>query len=138
MLPVISASLSSTNGLGTPTVLVVEDEPLIRLFVTEVLQDGGCHVLEAGTVAQAKRCLANTKVDLVFSDVNMPGGEDGFALEKWVRRNYPDMKMLLTSGGAHAAEATRNLREPMLPKPYSCETFVRRIQDILHSKVTAG
>jgi CheY-like chemotaxis protein len=63
------------------TILVVEDEVLIRLPLAEYLRDCGYSVFEASNVAEAKAVLdADTPVDLVFSDVNMPGNENGFAL----------------------------------------------------------
>lgn len=61
-----------TGGL-VRSILVVEDEEPIRIFLTEFLQDLGYHVLEAGDVAQARRVLRDVHVDLVFSDINMPG-----------------------------------------------------------------
>jgi CheY-like chemotaxis protein len=121
-------SISTFTGNLVRTILVVEDEELIRMFLTEFLQDCGYIVLEADNVAQAKRVLTDKHVDLVFSDVNMPGNETGFDLEKWVRRHYPETKILLTSGLPHGPESTMALLEPLLPKPYTCAAALRRIQ----------
>ncbi len=125
---------SRYTGSLVRTILVVEDEELIRMFLTEFLQDSGYHVFEAETVAQAKRILLDQNVDLVFSDVNMPGQETGFDLEKWVRLHYPDTKVLLTSGYPHGPESTMALLEPLLPKPYTCATALRRIQALSEGK----
>ena len=128
------ASVSTFTGNLVRTILVVEDEDLIRMFLTEFLQDCGYNVLEAENVARAKDVLTDQPVDLVFSDVNMPGNETGFDLEKWVRRHYPDTKVLLTSGYPHCPESTMALMEPLLPKPYTCAAALRRFQALSQAR----
>lgn len=123
-----------TGGL-VRSILVVEDEEPIRIFLTEFLQDLGYHVLEAGDVAQARRVLRDVHVDLVFSDINMPGTETGFDLERWLRKHCPDIKVLLTSGFPHSEESTRGLQEPLLAKPYSCSTVMKCIERVLAKPV---
>ena len=88
-------------------------------------------MVEAGTVAEAKEVLLRGCVDLVFSDINMPNRETGFALEKWVRRQFPEIKVLLTSGSPQAAEDTRDLLEPLIPKPYKLSMLEGRIERLL-------
>lgn len=113
------------------TILLVEDEEPIRLFLTEFFQDCGCQTLEAATVAQAKRALADAEVDVVFSDVNMPGGETGFDLEKWVRSHYPGTKVLLTSGFPQEPKDIKGLCETLIPKPYTGAAVLQRIRGLL-------
>jgi CheY-like chemotaxis protein len=114
------------------TILVVEDEGLIRISVAEYLQECGYRVFEAGNVAEAKTLLnGETHVDLVFSDVNMPGEETGFDLAKWLRLYRPQTKVILTSGSPHSPEKTKYLHEPLMPKPYLYASILRRIQSIL-------
>ena len=110
------------------TVLVVEDEVPIRLFLAELLRDSGYVVLEAGDVAQAKRLLMLVAVDAVFSDVNMPGTETGFDLEKWVRVHYPHVKIALTSGYPQCPNDTAGLQQPLIMKPYSCAAVLACLQ----------
>jgi DNA-binding NtrC family response regulator len=129
-LAYIDASTSAFTGNLARTILVVEDEEGIRLCVAEFLQDCGHHVLEAEDTAQAKDVLLTQSVDLVFSDINMPRGETGFVLEKWVRRHYPNTKVLLTSGFPQLTADTRDLGEPLIPKPYSFSTVLERIQNL--------
>ena len=131
MLSVTHESLSGFMGQYTRTILVVEDEVLIRLFLTDLLLDCGYNVLEAGNVAEAKDLLVDRQVDLVFSDVNMPGTETGFDLAKWVYRHHPGTKVLLTSGFPHNAAATGDLREPLIPKPYRSSAVLQRIETLL-------
>ncbi len=110
---------------------MVEDEEPIRACTAEFLLDWGYAVVEAANVAEAKTLLHERLVHVVFSDVNMPGGENGFGLEKWVRGHYPDTKVLLTSGYPHVIGDTRDLLEPLIPKPYSLSLVRRRIAGLL-------
>jgi CheY-like chemotaxis protein len=117
-----------------PTILVVEDEVITRLVISDYLRECGYKVFEAGSVDEAKSVLlAGTPVELVFSDVQMPGKEDGFALARWIRQHRPGIRVLLTSGISGAAERARDLCEdgPLLAKPYEPATAVQRIQSLL-------
>jgi DNA-binding NtrC family response regulator len=138
MLSNISESISGSTGNFIRTILVVDDEEMIRIFLTEYLQDYGYYVLEAANVAEAKDVLVHKAVDVVFSDINMPGSETGFALEKWVHRHYPDTKVLLTSGYPHAAENTKDLLEPLIPKPYTISSVVDRIESLFGLKTACA
>lgn len=117
-----------------PTVLVVEDEVLIRMAIADYLRACGYHVLEANDAAEAKRVLdATAPIDVVFSDVQMPGAADGFALARWVRAHHPQVRVILTSGLPGAADKAADLCHdgPLVGKPYQPETVLRRIQDLL-------
>ena len=76
-----------------PAILIVEDDALIRLTLSDHLQDQGFKVLEAATGDEALGVIAapEFKVDLIFTDVMMPGVTDGFALAKWMNENHPDI-----------------------------------------------
>jgi CheY-like chemotaxis protein len=125
-----AVSLSGRSGHALRTILVVEDEEAIRACTSEFLRECGYLVIEAGDVAESKDMLLNWHVDLVFSDINMPNRESGFALEKWIRHEYPAVKVLLTSGHPQEPCDTRGLREPMLSKPYSYTVLLRRIDAV--------
>jgi CheY-like chemotaxis protein len=126
-----AGSLSDcVTGLAR-TILVVDDEEHIRMCVAEFLHDGGYRVLEAANVAEAKDLLQRRRVDLVFSDINMPNSETGFALEQWVRLHYPSVKVLLTSGYPQNAKDTAGLLEPIIMKPYRCAALQSRIDHML-------
>jgi len=118
------------------TVLVVEDEVLVRLALAEYLRDCGFQVLEAATGDEAIEVLTarGEEVDLVFSDVQMPGKTDGFALAHWIRDKIPGMRIILTSGVGHAASKAENLclDGPMIQKPYDHKALlgeIRRLQE---------
>ena len=89
---------------------MVEDEILVRAVAAANLRDCGFDVVEAGNADEAIRVLqAGIRVDIVFSDVNMPGSLDGFGLALWLRRERPDLKFILTSG-RHRSRMTRAFR----------------------------
>src|ERR1700690_3128346 len=85
------------------TVLVVEDEMMVRQPIAEYLRDCGYNVLEAADASEAIALLGSDQVDVVFSDVRMPGRMDGFGLARWLRQNHPDVSVLLTSGWTGAS-----------------------------------
>src|SRR5579871_5653232 len=115
-------------------ILVVEDEMLIRTMVVDHLRDSGYAVIEAANADEAIAMLrgADAKIDLVFSDVNMPGAVDGFGLARWVRQNKPHTHVLLTSGGDPAAHHATDLRDhEVVPKPFGGRLLLARIRDAL-------
>jgi DNA-binding NtrC family response regulator len=116
------------------TILVVEDEVLIRMAVSEYLRESGYRVLDASNVAEAQAVFTvGEPVELVFSDVIMPGDQNGFDLAEWVQAQYPDVKVLLASG---VAEIARNAgytdtHGPLITKPYSLEAVLELIKRLL-------
>ncbi len=135
------AGITSENG-KPHTILVVEDDVLIRMIVCEYLRDCGYQVIEAADGEEAVRLLqADTmKVDLVFSDVQMPGAVDGFALSQWVRLNRPGLPVMLTSGHVGAASKAVELCEngPLLHKPYEHQELLRRLRMVLDQAARAN
>ena len=130
------AAVRTGSDNSTHTVLVVEDEVLIRMPLAEYLRECGYRVFEAAGVAEAKAVLdADAPVDLVFTDVNLPSEENGFMLARWVRQHHPRTQVLLTSGIANATEKAGDLCEsgPLLAiaKPYTASVVLQRIQTLL-------
>src|SRR5258708_5647926 len=81
------------------TVLVVEEEVLVRLSLAATLRDEGFFVLEAANADEAVAVLASsTPIDIVLTDVNMPGSLDGVALGRYVRSTRPGLKVIVVSG----------------------------------------
>ncbi|SKA33524.1 CheY chemotaxis protein or a CheY-like REC (receiver) domain [Enhydrobacter aerosaccus] len=115
-------------------VLVVEDDILVRAVAADNLRDCGLDVVEAGSADEAIRLLkAGVRVDLVFSDVNMPGSMDGFGLSAWLRDHRPEAKILLTSGYLRTSQQLDAVpaHGGMLVKPYRQEELARRISEML-------
>src|SRR5689334_22023277 len=95
-----ASNSASAEQARAHAILVVDDEPLIRLSLSDHMQDAGFKVLEASTGDEALAIMAapGFAVDLVFTDVMMPGLTDGFALAKWIGENQPDVVVIVTSG----------------------------------------
>ena len=128
------AAVRRGSDNSTHTILVVEDEVLIRMLVADYLRECGYQVFEAAGVAEAKAVLdADTPVDLVFTDVNLASEENGFMLASWIRQHHPGTQVLLTSGIANATEKAGDLCEsgPLLAKPYTPNVVLQRIQTLL-------
>jgi CheY-like chemotaxis protein len=117
-----------------PIVLVVEDDVLVRNVVAAYLRECGFDVIEANGADEAIRVLqAGVQVDILFSDIQMPGSMDGFGLAQWVRRERPWLKVILTSGAARTAKDAGDLCEhgPFLAKPYDHAELERHIRSLL-------
>jgi CheY-like chemotaxis protein len=115
----------------SPAVLLVEDDVLVRSVTAAYLRECGLDVIEARDAHEAIRVMeASVRVDIVFSDINMPGSIDGFGLARWVRRERPDLKIILTSGAGQGARSTDE-DGPILAKPYDHAELERRIRALL-------
>src|SRR5580692_10441147 len=88
---------------GAPTVLVVEDEGLVRQMSADELADAGYQVLEAANSREAIAILeTGAGVAVLFTDVNMPGDLDGLDLARLVHERWPNVRLLVTSDGQRA------------------------------------
>jgi CheY-like chemotaxis protein len=103
------------------TILVVEDEELVRDFTVELLADYGYAVFSAANGSEALAVLERQpEIDLLFTDIVMPGELDGFALAREARKRRPALRILYTSGYTNRF-ADRDMGEtfgPMVSKPY--------------------
>lgn len=107
-------------------VLVVEDEVVLRMAVSAHLRDAGFVVVEAVSADEAVELLsANRSIQLVFSDVMMPGTMDGEELAAWISERYPEVPVLLASGVAQRGQM------PFIGKPYSFLELQRRVEQML-------
>ena len=122
-----------TLGYGPPTILVVDDEPLVRAFTSEVLGLEGYVVLEAAGPAEGLRVAAAYPgpIDLVISDVVMPGG-DGRDLVGRLGRMRPTIKSMYISGHVEA-DVVRgtSLSAAFLQKPFTMDMLVEKVRSVL-------
>src|SRR4051812_3349891 len=85
-----------------PVVLVVEDEPLLRMYAVSIVEDAGLEALEASNADQAIALLErNSNIRVIFTDIDMPGSMDGLKLARAVRDRWPPVEIILTSGHVH-------------------------------------
>jgi two-component system cell cycle sensor histidine kinase/response regulator CckA len=119
---------------GNETVLLVEDERIVRELAGYTLREKGYTVIEAGNGEEALRAAQqHGRIDLVFTDVIMPvmGGKE---MADALRQSSPDTKFLFTSGYTEDAIGHHGLMRrdtEFLQKPYMTATLVRRIREVL-------
>jgi CheY-like chemotaxis protein len=126
-----------TNPDDLPGILFVEDDIIVRMATAQYLRDCGYRVIEANGADEAIEVLkTDTPIDVVFTDVQMPGSLDGFGLAQWVRRERPGLRVIITSGVARTADQAGDLCAdgPLLAKPYAPEDLERRIRILLDSR----
>jgi CheY-like chemotaxis protein len=117
-------------GLLAPTVLVVEDEPLVRDTIIIELQDAGFLVLEAETAEEALGVLRTKPVDLLFTDIRLPGDMDGWRLAEEARSLNPRLPVIYATG--YSTETPRLVRNGVfLHKPYLPSAVVATIRRLL-------
>jgi CheY-like chemotaxis protein len=117
----------------TSVVVVVEDEPVIRLLVTDTLEEAGFAVLEASDGDHAMRLLEDNanRVCALFSDINLPGSMNGVLLAKRARQHWPWISVVLASGRARPDDANMPARTRFFAKPYSLAAIVKHIREVV-------
>jgi two-component system NtrC family sensor kinase len=124
------------SARGTEAILLVEDNAEVKAVAGMLLEQLGYRVTAVDNAAAALDMLASGhNVDLVFSDVVMPGELDGLGLARRVNIDYPHIPVLLTSGYARAASQAKGF--PILRKPYRVTNLSRAIRDALETKRAA-
>ncbi len=118
------------QAVRQPVVLVVDDEILVRSAIADYLRMAGYTVLEAASADEAIAVLTSREpVNLVFTDIEMPGTIDGLELARVVHRQYPGVKMMLTSGRRSGTEAAELVGGGFfLKKPYRLAEVANRIR----------
>jgi CheY-like chemotaxis protein len=108
----------------SPIVMVVEDEFLIRIMITDELRNAGYEVVECGTADEAIDVLrSGLGIGVMFTDIRMPGSMDGALLAQAVRQEFPALKVVATSG----EKRPETLAGQFVPKPYSPRSVVHLI-----------
>lgn len=117
-----------------PTILLVEPSALKRMAIAGYLRQCGYSVVETNSADEVRRLLeSGAKADIAFIDLDAEGANGGFALAHWLRRQRPDVKILLTSGVRRAAATAGDLCEegPHLAKPYEHRDLEAQIRRLL-------
>jgi CheY-like chemotaxis protein len=113
-------------------VLVVEDEPLIRMDTASVLESARFKVYEAENAAEAIRLLElHQEIRLIFTDVNMPGSIDGLKLAHYVRGRWPPVKIIVTSGYAKIQDSDLPAGALFIEKPYAAKNIALKMNELL-------
>ncbi|MFS8037253.1 response regulator [Xanthobacter sp. AM11] len=127
---------SQIPAAATRTVLLVEDDALVRMVTAGELREAGLTVIEAASAGEAYDAIrAGLAVDVVFTDVRTEGTLDGYEFARRLRAERPALPVILTSG--HLDGAVAALVAPFLAKPYRIETVIQLIRHQLGAARTA-
>jgi len=114
-----------------PIVLVVEDEPLLRLFATDMIEDAGFEVIDVANASEAIAILeGRPDVRIVFTDVNMPGGIDGIKLAVCIRNRWPPIAIIITSGKPWPLGVAVPHEAVFFSKPYRQDRIIGTLQSM--------
>ena len=118
------------------TILVVEDEALVRLDIADYLEGCGYAVLEASDASEAMSLiLTRSDIDVVFTDVRMPGSMNGIALAQWIIENRREIAVIITSGDTAKDAAMKSLcGAHVFSKPYVPAQVDAKIREIFASR----
>ena len=120
-----------TAIIERPVVLVVEDEPLLRLFATDMIEDAGFAVIDVGSASAAIAVLERRPdIRIVFTDIDMPGGLDGIALAACIRDRWPPIKIIITSEKPWPTGVTLPTDAIFFSKPYRQDRVISTIQQM--------
>lgn len=133
---VIAGHLGERETASTgETVLVVDDEPTVRMLVTEVLEELGYVVIEAAdSISGLKVLESDVRIDLLVSDVGLPGGMNGRQMADAARTSRPDLKVLFITGFAENALFNNGQLEPgmsVLTKPFAMDVLAARMRELI-------
>lgn len=134
-------SLQNPNkSARVETVLVLDDDVLVRMPICEYLRDCGYRVLEAASADEAAILLQkpDIQIDVILSDVEMRGKMNGFGFAQWARSVRPGVDIVLAGTPERAAHAAGDLcaQGPMLSKPYDHKIVLDRIKRLLAARAS--
>lgn len=128
------------NGVaGSPAVLVVEDEAIIRMILVDELEDAGITVIEAEGADAAVAIMSNSAtIRAVVTDVRMPGSMDGLGLAAWMLERAPGVPIIITAGFATQldCESINPAITHIVPKPYRPEDVASLVTALLTRPVS--
>ena len=122
----------STETTRLPNVLVVEDEMVLRMRAVDIVEDAGFSPVEAVNADEAIAILeSRSDIDLLFTDIQMPGSMDGLKLAHAVHNRWPDIKIILVSGQMKPTDAERPAESRFFGKPLEVEQMISELQDMV-------
>jgi CheY-like chemotaxis protein len=125
--------MSPSDQVGV-AVLIVEDELLVRKDAAAFIEDAGYVVYEAKDAEAAIRILElHSEIRFVFTDVNMPGSMDGLKLAHYVRKRWPPVKLIITSGLVNLREEDMPAGAAFVQKPYLAAHITDRMREMLRA-----
>ncbi|WP_254603096.1 response regulator [Sphingomonas bacterium] len=128
-MPNIDTSTDTGAATMIPVLLVVEDEPLLRMLAMDVGEDAGFTVVAAANAAAAVAILeARTDIRVVFTDIDMPGSIDGLKLAACIRDRWPPIHIIVTSGHRKPADGDLPAGSMFFAKPYRQDRVIEAMR----------
>jgi two-component system cell cycle sensor histidine kinase/response regulator CckA len=131
-----AVEIPSSSRAGSETILIVEDEPSLRALLAEYVRESGYHVLEAASVQDAIATARDQKLDLLITDIVMPGGS-GQTLASALSASHPGLGIIFMSGYTDYASLQKATSQPgvtFVPKPFTLKHMLDKIQGALDGK----
>lgn len=118
------------------SVLVVEDEVLIRMDVAGTIEDAGFRTFQAGNADAAIALMErHEQIRILFTDIDMPGSMDGLKLAAYIRDRWPPVAIVITSGAVSVKESALPEGAVFIPKPYEINCLTKTILDVARQLV---
>jgi two-component system, response regulator PdtaR len=117
---------------GKSVVLVVEDEPIIRMEALDFVSAAGFEAVEAASTDDAIRILkSRSDIHLVFTDIGLPGSMDGVKLAHYIAGRWPPIKLVVASGNMIVEQSQLPIGAKFFPKPYQHGAIVKALIEML-------
>jgi len=134
----VAGALAAPQAAGKHTIMVVDDEPLVRMIAVEVLEDLGYNIIEAEDGPSALKVLNSKRgIDLLITDVGLPNGMNGRQLADAARVARPGLKVLFITGYAENAVLNHGHLErgmQLMTKPFATDVLACRVHEIIEDK----
>jgi len=134
----IDMMTNAMTNKPAPVILVVEDDPFLRMLTVEFVNEAGFETLEACDADQAIAILeSKSKIAVLFTDINMPGSMDGLQLARVVTKRWPTIEILIASGHVRLRQADLLPNGRFLGKPYPAATMIAELHSLVsHASVS--
>ena len=120
------------SRLAPPVILIVDDEPLLRMLAAEIVEEAGFVSLEAKNADEAVVILeARSDIVLLLTDINMPGSMDGLKLAHAVRNRWPPIKIIVVSGQMRIAQSDLPSGSRFVEKPYHSTAMISELRSLV-------
>jgi CheY-like chemotaxis protein len=134
LLSVSIDAMAGSPSKSLPVVLIVEDDPLLRMLAVEVVGEAGYVAIEAGNADEAVALLeSRLDISLLFTDVDMPGSIDGLKLAHAVRDRWPPIKIVIVSGKVRLQPTELPSNSCFVRKPYQTAAMVAKLRSLVGS-----
>lgn len=117
------------------TILVIDDEPLVRILLVDLFEEQGFPVEEAANAAEALDVLkSHGNIRIVITDIQMPGSMDGLRLAKFIHDAYPPIALIVASGGVQPDRASLPDDAIFMAKPIDVQELLKRVDTLTRAR----